>query len=90
MLIIERSLCLCIWDIPYCDKFHIFDLLFLYLTEFPTNKGIPGRVLHHPEIVNVKDAYANAFFARETDQKSGFTTKTILAAPVMQCDRCVV
>ncbi|MBN2006805.1 MAG: GAF domain-containing protein [Anaerolineae bacterium] len=44
--------------------------------------GIVGWVAQHGEPLWVPDAYADARFYREADQKTGFYTKAILAAPV--------
>ncbi len=46
------------------------------------NSGIAGWVFTHNESTLVKDAYADPRFNREVDERTGFTTKTILCAPL--------
>lgn len=45
-------------------------------------EGIAGWVAQVGETVNVEDAYADARFSRETDQRSGYRTRSILAMPM--------
>lgn len=45
--------------------------------------SIPGEVLRSGKIKNVRNAYTDEYFARTIDQKTGSTTKTVLAAPIM-------
>jgi len=50
---------------------------------FPADKGIAGYVAQKAEVVNIKDAYADARFNPEIDKKTGYHTKTILCAPLL-------
>ena len=49
---------------------------------FLNNSGIAGWVFTHGEIVNTPDAYADPRFNKAIDEKTGFTTRNILCAPV--------
>lgn len=57
---------------------------------FPADSGIGGHCARHAEIVNVRDAYADPRFNREIDQKTGFRTRNLLAAPVRDRDGEVI
>lgn len=46
-------------------------------------KGISGYVAKTGEIINIPDAYKDSRFNPEVDKKSGYKTKSILCAPVM-------
>ena len=48
----------------------------------PVGRGIAGAVARTGETINIEDAYKDARFDSHTDQSSGFTTRTILAAPL--------
>jgi len=48
----------------------------------PVGKGIVGSVAESGEILNIKDAYSDERFNAETDGKTGYRTKTILAVPM--------
>jgi serine/threonine protein kinase len=48
----------------------------------PIGTGIAGTVARTGEIINVRDAYADARFDQRTDVSSGFKTASILAAPM--------
>lgn len=56
---------------------------------FSADKGIAGEVFKSQKLANVKDAYLEKNFLRETDQKLGITTKTILSVPVVTSGRYV-
>lgn len=49
-------------------------------------KGIAGLVGETHELVNVKDAYKDDRFDVMTDKLTGFSTKSILCAPVLDAD----
>lgn len=46
-------------------------------------KGISGHVAKTGEIINIPDAYQDARFNPEVDKKSGYRTRSILCAPVL-------
>ena len=48
----------------------------------PVGRGIAGTVAKTGEIINITDAYKDPRFDSRTDATSGFTTRTILAAPL--------
>jgi Nif-specific regulatory protein len=45
-------------------------------------RGIVGHVIKTGQMVNVPDAYADPRFNREVDEKTGYKTKNLLAAPL--------
>ena len=49
----------------------------------PLFKGIAGHVVRTGEILNVSDAHLDARFNPEYDRKTGYTTKQILAIPIV-------
>ena len=46
------------------------------------DKGVAGHVFNTGEIAIVDDAYKDKHFDRTIDEKTGYTTKTILCAPI--------
>jgi serine phosphatase RsbU (regulator of sigma subunit) len=48
----------------------------------PLGKGIAGRVAETGETIRIDDAYADSRFDPSTDKRSGFTTRSILCAPI--------
>jgi cAMP and cAMP-inhibited cGMP 3',5'-cyclic phosphodiesterase 10 len=50
---------------------------------FGKERGIAGLVARTGVAVNIKDAYNDPRFNKEIDQKTGFTTKSILCMPIM-------
>jgi cAMP-specific phosphodiesterase len=46
-------------------------------------EGIAGNVARNGAKLNIKDAYADTRFSPETDKRMGYTTRTILAMPIM-------
>lgn len=49
-------------------------------------RGIAGLVASTGETVNIKDAYNDARFNKEVDQRTGFITRSILCMPIMGVD----
>jgi len=49
---------------------------------FPADRGIAGWVLEHGEAIVVADVEKDARFYSGVDQATGFTTRTVLAAPL--------
>ena len=46
-------------------------------------QGIAGWVAEHRETINIKDAYADSRFNPEVDVRSGFKTRSVAAAPLI-------
>jgi sigma-B regulation protein RsbU (phosphoserine phosphatase) len=57
--------------------------------EIPMNKGIAGWVATHNEPQIVPDAYKDPRFNPKIDEETGFTTRSILAAPLKVKDRTI-
>ena len=49
----------------------------------PLTSGIVGYVAMSKEIVNVKDAYRDDRFNKSVDLRTGYRTKSILCAPII-------
>ncbi|MEY4487558.1 MAG: hypothetical protein RIQ79_66, partial [Verrucomicrobiota bacterium] len=49
---------------------------------FPASKGVAGKCVREDRLLNIPDAYANAEFNPEIDQKTGFRTRNLLVVPV--------
>lgn len=52
----------------------------------PITRGIAGECARHRAVINVPDAYADPRFNREVDKRTGFTTRSILAVPLVGVD----
>lgn len=48
----------------------------------PADHGIVGQVVRRGETLQIADAYADRRFNPETDRRSGFKTRSIIAAPL--------
>ncbi len=55
------------------------------LTEirFPISHGLAGHVTKTGEVLNIRDAYKDARFFPIVDKRTGFKTRTILCAPII-------
>jgi len=53
----------------------------------PEDKGIVGEVFKLKKIVNVRDAYNNPNFNKAIDRQTGYETKTILSAPLLDLEK---
>lgn len=53
---------------------------------FNRDRGIAGTVARTGVSINVTDAYNDARFNKEIDQKTGFITRSILCMPIMGVD----
>jgi signal transduction histidine kinase len=53
----------------------------------PEDKGIVGEVFKLKKIVNVRDAYNNPNFNKSIDRQTGYETKTILSAPLLDLEK---
>ncbi|MDZ7373267.1 MAG: GAF domain-containing protein [candidate division KSB1 bacterium] len=49
---------------------------------FPAHLGIAGEVLRTGKMLNIPDAYQDSRFNREIDQRTGYRTRSVLAAPL--------
>lgn len=56
----------------------------------PIGKGIAGQVARTRTLLHVPDVKASPFFAGEFDKKTGFITRSILAAPMLNMKRELV
>src|SRR5688572_30748307 len=52
----------------------------------PANKGIAGYCFTHAELVSVADPYHDPRFNPEPDRRSGFVTRNLLTAPMLDVD----
>lgn len=50
--------------------------------EIPMSTGIAGAVARTGEVINIREAYRDPRFNPEVDQKTGYRTRSILAAPM--------
>ena len=50
---------------------------------FPVSGGLAGYVARTGEVINIKDAYEDPRFNPAFDKETGFRTKTVLAAPIL-------
>lgn len=50
--------------------------------EIPRNSGIAGYVARTLQAANIADAYADPLFNPDADRRTGFRTRSVLAAPV--------
>lgn len=53
------------------------------IIELPMGSGIAGDVGRTMRPANVADAYADPRFNREADERSGFRTRSVIAAPIL-------
>jgi len=52
----------------------------------PPGKGIAGHVFNEREVVNIPDCYDDDRFDKSHDAKTGYTTKSLLAVPILDFD----
>ena len=52
----------------------------------PLTEGIAGQVARTGTTLNIPDAYAEPLFLRDVDQRTGYRTRTILCAPMLDAD----
>ena len=53
----------------------------------PKTSGIVGVVAQSGEVVNLADAYKDQRFNQSVDQETGYRTKSLLCAPILD-DSC--
>ncbi|MEY2877855.1 MAG: hypothetical protein RLZZ15_235 [Verrucomicrobiota bacterium] len=56
------------------------------IIRFPAGAGLAGESFSADRIINIPDAYADARFNREFDQRSGYVTRTVLCVPMHRPD----
>lgn len=56
----------------------------------PSHAGIAGHVFSHAETLNIPDAYTDPRFNPEVDRRTGYRTRNILCAPLLNRDRQVI
>ena len=56
----------------------------LTMISIPMGAGIIGWCAEHTQPVNIRDAYGDPRFNREADKQTGFTTRSILAVPMVR------
>jgi len=57
---------------------------------FPANVGLAGHVATSGDILNIADAYGDPRFNPEIDRRTGYRTRTVLAAPVLNREGDVI
>ncbi len=58
--------------------------------KIPEDKGIAGEIFRLRKVVNIKDAYNNPNFNKSVDRQTGYETRNMLGAPLMDMnDRLV-
>ena len=50
----------------------------------PAGAGIVGFVFKTNKLLNIPDAYADSRFNREVDRRTGFVTRNLLTAPIVE------
>ncbi len=53
-------------------------------------QGVAGYVADTGEVVNIRDAYTDPRFFREVDQRSGYRTRSLLWAPLINYDKTII
>jgi hypothetical protein len=81
-------------EILHCDRVSMFVLRGTYGDHMkayakgakswkqPRGQGIAGQVFEHGGMVNIKDCYRYAYFDRDHDLATGYTTRSMVAAPI--------
>ena len=62
---------------------HVANLPELEELQMPFSRGVAGYVAREAEIVNVVDARTDERWAPEIDQKTGYTTQSMLCVPML-------
>jgi sigma-B regulation protein RsbU (phosphoserine phosphatase) len=55
----------------------------------PAGRGIVGAAMNEKRVIRVDDAATDPRVFKEADKKSGWTTKALLAAPLLDGDECL-
>ena len=64
----------------------VADRLEIREIRLPVGKGIAGHVARTRTLVHVPDVTSSPYFAPEFDKKTGFVTRSILAAPMLNLE----
>ena len=51
--------------------------------------GVAGCVAREGKILNIPNAYLDKRFNKENDKKINYRTKSILACPIMEGEKCI-
>ncbi len=68
----------------------VADRLEIREIRLPKGKGIAGQVATTKKLLHVPDVQKSPYFAAEFDKKTGFVTRSILAAPMLNLKRELV
>lgn len=72
-----------IWDRARDELFsRVADLPELEEIRAPSRRGLAGAALHGAALVHVDDAYTDPRFNPEVDRRTGYRTRSVLAAPI--------
>jgi len=84
-----------------CDRVSLFvfdkkmNMLRLYASNLATpimvspGQGIVGSVFNHRQTVNIPDCYMDHRFDKSFDLKTGYSTKSLIAMPIVDFEGCV-
>ncbi len=53
-------------------------------------QGLAGHVAQTGEVINIQDAYTDPRFFREVDQRTGYRTRSLLCAPLINYDDTII
>ena len=59
------------------------DQLEIHEIRLPVGKGVAGQVARSRQLLNVPDVSRSEFFSPEIDRRTGFVTRSLLAAPML-------
>lgn len=69
---------------------HIAQDLEIKEIRLPVGRGIAGYVAKSGDIVNIADAYKDPRFDQNSDKKTGYHTKTVLCAPLINHESKII
>jgi putative ABC transport system ATP-binding protein len=53
----------------------------------PLTEGVAGHVARTGEVLNLRDAYESPLFNRDVDKRTGYRTRSMLCAPLLDTDK---
>ena len=56
----------------------------------PKSQGLAGHVAMTGQVLNIKDAYKDPRFLTDVDEQTGFRTKTVLCAPIINRNQEII
>ena len=65
-------------------------MLFHYSFRISIDKGVVGHTARTGKLQNVTDAKSYPYFCAEVDEMTGYTTKTLLCAPLVAEGKYVI